>query len=487
MKKSILIIGGGTAGWMAAALLAKRWPSSYDIKLIESENIPTVGVGEGSTPYIRKLFETLNIKESEWMPQCNATFKNGITFKHWSTQSGYEHYFHPFLSQFDQDTTPIFEQHTQLRRHGYALSAHPNRYFLTTELTRQRKSPHLKDENDPSITLYAYHFDAALLGNILKNKAKSLGVTHLTGTIDHVAQLPCGDISNVYCQKNGQLTADLFVDCSGFKALLIEKTLKVPFISYSDNLFNDSAIAIASPADANYFPQTVSTALDSGWAWSIPLTNRTGNGYVYSSKYQSQESAEKALRKLINDNRSNSTPARHIKMRVGRSTQHWHKNCLAVGLSQGFIEPLEATALHLVQDTIESFMTAYEKGNSTTEYQAYFNDKINYAFERVRDYIVLHYYTNSRTDTQYWRDCRKVPISDSLKRIIYAWYNGLDLTQELELQQISQYYPPASWHAMLAGVGAYPNIDPTKIDDFSQEIDSIVKNRQKLSALFKAL
>lgn len=486
MNKSILIIGGGTAGWMTAALLAKRWPNCK-LQLIESENIPTVGVGEGSTPYIRKLFETLNIKESEWMPKCNATFKNGIRFSHWATQPQYEHYFHPFLSQFDQDVIPSFEQHTQLRRQGYAISAHPDHYFLTTALTNQRQSAQLTDTSDPRVTLYAYHFDAALLGNLLKDKAQQLGVTHLTGTIEQVNQSPAGDISNVYSKENGLLHADIFVDCTGFNALLIEKTLQIPFISYKDNLFNDSAIAIASPPQQSYLPQTVSTALDAGWAWQIPLTNRTGNGYVYSSEYQSAESAEKTLRAHINNADTKEVTARHIKMRVGRSAKHWDKNCLAVGLSQGFIEPLEATSLHLIQHSIESFIDAYEKGNASTEYKNDFNSKINYAFERVRDYILMHYYTNSRTDTQYWRDCRNIPISDSLKRIMYAWYNGLDLAEELELQQIEQYYPSASWHALLAGCGVFPPLDPAKKEDFSQELTSIITRRQQLCTLFKKL
>ncbi|AWB65675.1 tryptophan 7-halogenase [Saccharobesus litoralis] len=471
---------------MTASLLAKQWPQA-DITLIESPNIPTVGVGEGSTPYIRHLFKTLDISEAQWMSKCNATFKNGITFKHWSIRKGFESYFHPFLSQYDDDVTPLFAQHTRLRRHGYPITCHPDNYYLTKELTNQRKSCQLQDSSNPVETLYAYHFDAEKLGLLLKEKSLALGVNHLLGNISQVKQAENGDIASVVSDEQGELSADIFVDCTGFKALLMQKTLNTPFVSYSDNLFNDSAVAIASPKIDNYSPQTVSTALSNGWAWHIPLQNRVGNGYVYSAKYQTADSAEQELRHFIGQDRVKDVEARHIKMRVGRSEKHWNKNCLAVGLSQGFIEPLEATALHLVQDTIESFIAAIEEGKGTTAKQDYFNDKINYAFERVRDYIVTHYISNSRNDTPYWQDCRKIPVSDSLQRILYAWFNGMDVAEELDLQQISQYYPSASWHALLAGVGTFPEPDPSKTETFANEIQQIQHRRDELAKLFKNL
>lgn len=482
LNQSIVILGGGTAGWMTAVLFAHRWPSA-NIHLIESSDIPTVGVGEGSTPYLKNLFDQLNISEDEWMAQCNATYKNGITFKNWSTQPGCGSYFHPFLSQYDAEVTPVFAHHSRLRCHGYPVQAHPDHYFLTKQLTDEYKSALQIDSDNSVVTLYAYHFDSAKLGIFLKNKSIELGVKHSYGTIKSVQQKDNGDIAQLTTNSGEILTGDLFVDCSGFNALLIDKTLKTPFVKFDKNLFNDSAIAIPSAKVENYKPETKSTALSCGWAWQIPLTNRVGNGYVYSSKYQTPESAEAELRKLIGVT-DQEQPAKHIKMRVGRVEKHWNKNCLAVGLSQGFIEPLEATALNFVQDTINSFIQAYEQGEKNRQT---FNDKMNYAFERIRDYIVLHYWSNSRNDSQYWQDCKQVPISESLHKLLGVWFSGGDLTAELKAQQIEQYYPSASWHALLAGCGVFPPLDPAKKEDFSQELTSIITRRQQLCTLFKKL
>ncbi|WP_017446778.1 tryptophan halogenase family protein [Gayadomonas joobiniege] len=483
MKKNILIVGGGTSGWMSAALLKKNWPDAK-VCLVESPNIATVGVGEGSTPYIQTLFEQLGIAEKDWMPFCNATFKNGIRFHNWSSHNQYQSYFHPFLSELDQVPSKIFANHTRLKRQGVDLDVHPDNYFITPALSRQRKRAVLPDGKNAPQTLYAYHFDAAKLAQLLTKKAVELGVEHKRDTISAVNQNTDGSLSSLDTQSGETLVADLFVDCTGFTALLIDKTLNVPFISYANNLFNDSAVAIASEPQPAYLPQTDSIALTAGWAWRIPLLNRTGNGYVYSSRYLDSSAAEQELRNMINSPNGESAAARHLNMRVGRSSQHWYKNCLAIGLSQGFIEPLEATALNFVQDTLMSFIRINEQTADKDSARQLFNDKINTAFERVRDYIVCHYRCNSRQDSDYWLDAQKIPVSDELEAILQCWQEGGDLSALLENKQLTGYYPSASWHSLLAGYGCFPAAKMPAAEKDNRQIKQILAKRAQIIDYF---
>src|SRR5690606_28320836 len=268
-----------------------------------------------------------------------------------------------------------------------------------------------------------------------------------------------GEIDSLLLESGDTLQGDFYVDCTGFSGLLIQQTLKVPFVSFGKNLFNDSAVVMPTPSKDTIESQTISTALKYGWAWAIPLTSRIGNGYVYSSAFCSADQAETELRHHLGMLDSDQ-PARHLKMNVGRVAQHWHKNCLAVGLSQGFIEPLEATALHLVQETIQDFIESLEKGNYTDNFREEFNQTINTRFERVRDYIVCHYRVNSRRDTDYWiANGQNEHLSDSLRAIVQTWVSGNNLSDELDRQKIDNYYPSISWHCLLAGYGIYPRAD----------------------------
>lgn len=464
--KHLVILGGGTAGWMTANLMAAKWQKkNIAITLVESPVIGTIGVGEGSTPQLKTFFDKIGVPESEWMPQCNATYKNGILFKNWSTRPGFEQYFHPFASQIDAHSAPAFIHNSVFRRQGIDIDSHPDRFFLAAYLAKHYKTA-VAEYNFPFPISYGYHFDSSLLGEFLAKKAQSGGVTYIQGTVSSVNLHPSnaqqsGDIHSLQFDDGKTLAADMFVDCSGFRGELIQKQLKVPFISFKDNLFNDSAVTIATPATNQLNSQTISTAMKHGWAWDIPLRDRTGNGYVYSSNYCTADEAETELRTKLGMLNSD-VAARHLTMKVGRVQQHWHKNCVAIGLSQGFIEPLEATALHLVQETIENFMEAYSTGNCTTKNQASFNDKINERFEGIRDYIVAHYRLNSREDTQYWRDnAENMHISQHLKTIVQAWLNAEDLSKTLANQngqqnEIISYYPPVSWHCILAGYGIFP-------------------------------
>lgn len=360
-KRKILIVGGGTAGWMAAHIFAKCWHAqNIDIEIVESPDIGIIGVGEGSTPQLKKFFEYIDIAEAEWMPECNATYKSGIAFHDWSSLAGAETYFHPFFGQADQITLPHFFNSTLLRRQGYDVQTSPNEFFLNAFLADKNLGPIL-NADAPFGVSYGYHFDSGLLGKYLCKKANDLGINHIYGTVKAAELNDQGNIEKVVLTDGRYLHADFFIDCTGFGSLLLQKTLGVEFISFSNNLFNDSAVVMPSAPQTIMKPQTTSTALAYGWMWNIPLTNRCGNGYVYSSAYCTSSQAESELRATLGLLESD-VAARHIKMKVGRVRQHWFKNCLAVGLSQGFIEPLEATALHLVQETIQGFADAYEGG-----------------------------------------------------------------------------------------------------------------------------
>lgn len=458
VDKHILIVGGGTAGWMSAALMIHAWAErGFRISLLESSTIGIIGVGEGSTPKMRRFFDKLGVAESAWMPAANATYKCGIRFPNWSTRKGYESYYHPFFSQADDSTIRAFFQNATLRNRNFDVHAHPDAFFVSNYLSRQGLAP-LPDGQTSYTTDYAYHFDASLIGEFLKQYAIERGVRHLIGTVDSVKQHENGDLAAVTTPEHGEIAADLFIDCTGFAGLLIGKTLGVPFLSYKHLLFNDSAVAMPTPHQpgSKLLSQTLSGALKCGWAWKIPLTNRYGNGYVYSSDFIDADDAERELRAHLGLE-DDPTPARHLKMRIGRTAHCWERNCVAVGLSQGFIEPLEATALMIVQDTVETFIGRYEQGGFTERYRSDVNEKVNLILDGVRNYIFMHYKLNSRDDTEYWvanRNNEHVP--DDVAQILAVWDKGGDLLAELRSQASRLVYSPTSWYCILAGMGRFP-------------------------------
>jgi tryptophan 6-halogenase len=466
----IIVLGGGTAGWIAANLIAHRWRDAR-VTVVESPEIGIIGVGEGSTPQLKTLFDTLGIAEADWMPRCNATYKNGIRFKGWSERAGFERYFHPFPSAPDPELLPIFSYNTRARRTGRDVWAHPDRYFLPTALAAARRGPVASLAGAPSVT-YGYHFDAYLVGAFLRDHAKGKGVTHLERKVSHVVCADTGNVAHLETEEGEIIAGDFFIDSSGFRGTIIQATLGEPFISYADNLFNNCAVVMPTPPDPDGVnAQTHATALSAGWAWDIPLTNRTGNGYVYASDFISDDDAETELRRHLGMLES-PTAARKLSMKVGRIRNAWVKNVLAVGLSQGFVEPLEATALHVVQTTVEQFLDAWDGGDAPA-----FNAEIAARFEGIRDYIVAHYRMNQRSDSVYWRaNAENQTLSDSLRGILSCWYTGGDLGAEIAEQNIGRFYSSLSWHCLLAGYGTFPpdaKITPPGADIEQFDLDAI--------------
>ena len=455
----MVILGGGTAGWMAANLIAHRWRERcVSVTVIESPDIGIIGVGEGSTPQLKAMFDTLGIAESDWMPACNATYKNGISFHGWSARPGFEGYFHPFQTNLDSHTANHFYFHTRARRTGRDVWAHPDRFFISAQLAAGRRAP-IPPDNFPFEIGYGYHFDATLVGVFLRNQAvKALGVTHLARTVCEVKLDDRGQVAALHIDDDEWIEGDFFIDASGFRSTILQAALNEPFLPFASNLFNDSAIAMPTPSEPGVIAsETQATALGAGWAWKIPLTNRMGNGYVYSSAFKSADDAETELRTHLGM-LDVDTPARHLKMNVGQVRRSWVKNCLAIGLAQGFIEPLEATALHIVQATVEGFMDAFEGSKFSDKGAAAFNAEIAARYEGIRDYIVAHYRMNGRSDTEYWRaNAANQNLSNSLKAIMSCWFKGSDLKSEIAEQDIAKYYPALSWHCLLGGYGTYPD------------------------------
>lgn len=462
---SILIVGGGTAGWMTALYLSQKLKRKTHISLVESEDIGIIGVGEGSTPYLKSFFDELGIEESVWMAETDATFKAGIRFDNWCKEPACNSYFHPFFNEFDQQPAEMFFYNSGLKRRGYQANTNPDHYFTAAFITDQFRSPKIPENTHKHID-YAYHFDSVKLARFLREKAKSNGVNHIVANVNDVAVDEDGNIPHVNTECGKQLEADFFVDCTGFRGLLLQNAMERPFHSYQDWLFNDAAVAIQTPTSSphKYKAQTRSKALSSGWMWQIPLTSRWGNGYVYSSRYLSKEAAEQELKEELGISQDEDVKVKHLKMKMGRVKEHWHKNCVAIGLSQGFIEPLEATALMLVQFAIQNLTETFNRGTPNSDDVTSYNDEINRLFEGVKDYITLHYLLNSRSDSAYWIDVReKTRVSDRIEHLLKAWDGGKDF--EMALNDISKalVYLRPSWYCILSGMGRHPeNLQSTE-------------------------
>lgn len=450
--KKFVIVGGGTAGWMTALVLANQWQQAVEVTLIESADVGIIGVGEGSTPALAMFFKTMRIDESEWMPECNATYKCGIRFEGWGGDSNAS-YFHPFPSRLDYMTQATFFSHAHARQQGADISVSPDAYYLTNVLAACGLAP-IGNENFPFEIQYGYHFDAGLLGEFLKKKAATMGVHHKIGHVVAIENNDDGTIARLKTKDGYVLEADYFIDCSGFVSLLLQQHLKVPFISYEKTLFNNAAVTMPTPAEIVIPSETRATALTNGWAWKIPLTERSGNGYVYSTHFISANAAETELRTHLGLLDADVN-VRHLKMNVGRVESHWAKNCLAVGLSQGFIEPLEATALFLVQQTLGLFVDALHRGNFTDQYRDGFNVRVNQRFDGVRDYIVAHYKMSPRQDSDYWRanTSDQENVSNAYRLFRARWQQGENLAELLQRPEFQSYYPTLSWYSLLMGLG----------------------------------
>lgn len=443
-QMKIVIVGGGSAGWMTASYL-KTALKNLDITLIESANIPTVGVGEATFSTLKLFFDHLGLVEDIWMPPCNGTYKLAIRFENWTSKPG--HFYHPFQRYEVVDGFNLGEWWLKNLRGDQPFDT---ACFTIPSMCESMKSPRFFDgtvfddrvaayfgsDRPPNTEIahhtvqypYGYHFDAALLAKFLQTFAIQRGVHQLIDDVSEVKLAEDGSISHLVTKEHGKVKADLYVDCTGFRGLLISQALKEPFISFSEMLPNDSAVAIQVPTNPTVdgiAPYTTATALSSGWAWTIPLYNRNGCGYVYSGNHLTKEEAETEFRAFLGP-RSESCPANHIKMRIGRHRNSWVKNCVAIGLSSGFVEPLESTGLFFIQHGIEELVNHLPTQASQNEGQRLgYNRLINDAIDGICEFLSVHYQASERNDTPYWRDTKRLKVSDSLEERLKIWRSRL--------------------------------------------------------------
>ncbi|BAZ10751.1 tryptophan halogenase [Calothrix sp. NIES-4071] len=467
--QSIAIVGGGSTGWMAAAYLAKALQGSVKITLIESDRIPTVGVGEATVPSIQPdLFGFLGIPESEWMPECKATFKIGIKYVNWAYQPSVTEnntFYHIFGEAKDCDGIPLTHYWLKKRLEGYQ-NPMASSCYSSPALCQNYKSP--KYLNGDMAANYAYHFDASLVAKFLTRWSTERGVVHVIDDVSDVILDDTGAISYLKTQKGDTYTADLYLDCSGFRGLLINQALKEPFLSYSDNLLCDSAVATAIPTDDNddnFRPYTTATALSSGWVWEIPLYGRVGTGYVYSQKFLDPEAAEQEFRDF--HGLAKDFPVKHLKMRVGRTERAWVKNCVSLGLASGFIEPLESTGIYFIYSALKQLVRYFPDKTMSPALRDKFNERIAYMVDDVRDFIVLHYCTTSREDTPFWKANKyDLKIPESLQELLEVYLAGAPINipysdddgyNRIFDAGFDRFWTNSNYMAILAGVNYLPN------------------------------
>lgn len=415
--KQVLVVGGGTSGWISACYLAQHLGSKHagavQVTLIESEDIGIIGVGEGTFPTIRTTLKKLGISESDFMRETHASFKQAIKFVNWQhnpiqaeQKQQRNHYYHlfdvpkgapyfdiaPYWLQNNENYTVPFDDFVSVQAQSCKLNLAPKK--ITTK--------EFEGLN------YAYHLDAVKFGQFLrKHGTEKLGIKHLVGTVSDVTLNKNGDIHSVTSNEQGEIEADLFIDCTGFKSLLLGETLKVDFQSTQDYLFVDTAITMQVPYKNKEHPiasHTISTAQEAGWTWDIGLKERRGIGYVYSSKHTSHERAEQVLRQYIGDE-AEGLQTRIFPMKTGYRTKQWHKNCIGIGLSAGFLEPLESTAIAMIELAARYLC---EEFPHQKEAMPLISDKFNevfiYRWKAIVDFVKIHYFLTKRTDNQFWID-----------------------------------------------------------------------------------
>lgn len=438
--KKVVIAGGGTAGWIAAAALSQHLGRLLDITLIESDQIGTVGVGEATIPTHKAFHRLLRIDEQEFMRATRATFKLGIAFEDWG-QIG-DRYFHSF-GQIGKSTWMGDFQHMWQYANEKGLCGALDDYCFelqAAELGRFGLSDKLHIN-------YAYHLDSNLYAKYLRNYSEKRGVQRIEGKIRHVTVQPSnGFIDKLELESGATIEGDLFIDCTGFKGLLINETLNVDYEDWSDKLPMNSALAVQTSTAKDILPYTRSMAHSAGWQWRIPLQHRTGNGVVYCSDYLSDDEAYARLIKgiegeLIND-------PKPIRFQTGKRKQTWAKNCIALGLSSGFLEPLESTSIHLVQIGITRLIKLFPFNGIDTALQKHYNNLTNTELESIRDFLILHYKLNQRTDSDFWQEMAAAKVPESLQhRMDLYKHNAVAYQDDSDLFRVD------SWNQVMRGQG----------------------------------
>ena len=442
--RSILIVGGGTAGWMTAAMLGHMLRRDCKVTLIESDDIGTVGVGEATIPPIRLFNETLGIDEREFMRATKGSYKLGIEFVDWARLG--HRYFHPF-GPHGRNFDIVSLHHYWLRARELGETASLDDHSMAWALARENRFAH--PSTDPRNVLstfdYAYHFDAGLYAQFLRRFAEGKGVRRVEGKVADVAlDGQSGFVDRVTLDDGRVEAADLFIDCSGFRGLLIEGALKTGYDDWSHWLPCDRAMAMPSENAGPPTPYTRSTAREAGWQWRIPLQHRTGNGYVYCSSFLDDDRAAELLASRV-EGKPLGDP-RALRFTTGRRRLNWNRNVVAVGLSSGFLEPLESTSIHLIQANISKLMGLFPTRDFDDATTDEFNRISIAETERIRDFLILHYKLTQRDDSELWRACAAMDVPETLKlKLDHFRRHGRLIAREMDL------FAPASWLAVHIG------------------------------------
>ncbi len=458
--KNIIIIGGGTAGWISASVLLKGLPKSeYKITLIESPNIPTVGVGEATIPPIVNLVNYLGLNEKDFIHQIDGSFKYGIQFENWS-EVGHS-YMHAFGKVGTEYTDIPFGK--LWLAYNKQFNSKPLNNFSPCAVAAYKEvfnPPIIPKFPKPgyyyplSNLFYAYQFDAGLLADFLKKYAIKHGINFISDTVSSVQNKDNGDLQRVNLTNHDSISGDFFVDCSGSKGILIKDNLQCEYESWEKYLPCDKAIVAQTKSFEPPFPFTKSIAMNAGWRWKIPLQSRHGNGYVYSSKYLSDEQARIEFINSLQGEELITQP-RTIKFNTGIVKTPWYKNCVALGLSSSFFEPLESTSIHLSHKYALVLMNSLKSGNDIQHETKIFNQRFRHDALTIRDFLIAHYCTTKRRDSSFWSDCAKMDIPTSLKAYLKEFKN----TGYINLPSDSL-FPYESWLQVLAGQHYYPtNVD----------------------------
>ena len=461
--KHVVIVGGGSAGWLTAGVIAADHcaaaGSGLQVTVIESPDVGPIGVGEGTWPTMRDTLRRIGVGESDFLRECDASFKQGSRFNGWRDGEDGDYYFHPFVLPHGYTETNLVAG--WLQRHAGVPFA--DLVSVQPHLCVQNKAP--KQAATPeyaAVANYAYHLDAGKFGLFLrKHCTERLGVRLMLDHVVGIESHPNGDIAALQTRSQGRLAADLFVDCTGLQSLLLGRHYRTQFVSQKHVLFNDSALALQVPYPDDNSPiasQTLSTAQSSGWIWDIGLPTRRGIGYVYSSAHISDDQAEAGLRRYVERvaGSANGGTPRKLTFEPGYRQHFWHRNCVAIGLSAGFIEPLEASALALVELSAAMLSDQMPATRAAMDIVARrFNDSFTYRWERVIDFLKLHYVLSRRTTSAFWRDnLAPATVPERLRELLVLWRH--QPPSRYDLHRIEEVFPSASYQYVLYGMGFRP-------------------------------
>jgi tryptophan halogenase len=479
--KKIVIVGGGTAGWMAAAMLARALDASVKIQLVESDEIGTVGVGEATIPQIKLFNSVLGLDEHDFLRNTQGTIKLGIQFNNWGRQG--DSYMHAFSGiGIDLGMLDFYQYWLRSKHEGGDSSLWD--YSLNTAAAHKHlfeKMERVGDTRLPGIN-YAYHFDASLFAKYLRGYCEQYSVVRTEGKIAET-RLGTNDgfIESVVLTNGEVISGDLFIDCSGFRGLLIEGALKTGYEDWSHWLPCDSAIAVPCAATDVLLPYTKATAHAAGWQWRIPLQHRTGNGHVFSSKFMSDDEATQIL--LNNLDGEILAEPRKLQFTTGKRKKFWNKNCIALGLASGFMEPLESTSIHLVQYALGKLIDLFPRADFVQTDIDEFNRQLSAEYEHIRDFLILHYHATERTDSAFWNYCRTMEVPANLTRKINLFKdNGRLFRDDNEL------FAEMGWLQVMVGQGIIPNayhpmadaLTPAQLNEYLTNIKTIVNKATAL-------